>query len=55
MKAEYKEMSKHAAHSANLLRELGFNDEPWDENLKQSILWKNHTPDQENMNYIYKP
>lgn len=25
--AEYKEMSKHAAHSANLLRELGFNDD----------------------------
>ena len=25
--SEYKEMSKHAAHSANLLRELGFNDD----------------------------
>lgn len=37
------------------INELGFNDEPWDEKLKQSILWKNHTPDQENMNYIYKP
>ena len=39
----------------NRILELGFKDDPWDENSNNSILWKQHTPNQEIMNYIYKP
>ena len=35
--------------------ELGFKDDPWDETQQCSILWKEHIPNQEIMNYIYKP
>lgn len=35
--------------------ELGFKDDPWDETQQCSILWKEHTPNQEIMNYIYNP
>jgi glycosyltransferase involved in cell wall biosynthesis len=39
----------------NRILELGFKDDPWDEEMQTSILWKNHTPGQEIMNYTYKP
>jgi hypothetical protein len=32
---------------------LGFNDDPWDENLGYSNLHKEHEPNKEIMNYIY--
>lgn len=35
--------------------ELGFIDDPWDDENKISNLWKKHEPGQEIMSYIYKP
>ena len=34
---------------------LGLKDDPWDNNLNYSVLWKGHIPNQEIMNYIYNP
>ena len=39
----------------NRILDLGFEDEPWDDESKTSILWKNHVPNKNIMNYIYKP
>jgi hypothetical protein len=34
---------------------LGLKDDPWDNDLNYSVLWKDHIPNQEIMNYIYNP
>lgn len=39
----------------NRILELGFKDDPWDENTQSSTLWKEHEPGQEIMSYLYKP
>ena len=39
----------------NRILELGFHDNAWSEEENCSILWKEHTPGMEIMNYVYKP
>ena len=39
----------------NRIEELGFYDEPWNNETNSSVLWQNHEPNQNIMNYIYKP
>lgn len=39
----------------NRILELGYKDDPWNEQYGYSELWKKHKPNQNVMNYIYKP